>query len=218
MAYDIKKERKDLYAPPAKRVTFIDVPAMPFLMIDGRGNPNGPIFVARTADLYALAYGVRFALKREGVEFTVGPLEALWTADDLADFVRGEKERWDWTLMIVQPPEVTPALVERVRAEVARKKGRPGVESVRLEEYHEGRAVQIMYVGAYADEGPTIARLHDVARAEGYGLTGRHHEIYLGDPRRTPPERLRTVLRQPVGDKSTTDDTEKRIKTHDASG
>lgn len=198
MARDIKKEHKDLYGPPADRVTFVDVPPMSFLMVDGRGNPNGPVFQARTEDLYALAYGVRGALKRAGIEYVVGPLEALWSADDYADFVRGEKERWDWTLLIAQPAEATEEVVERVRGEVARKKGRPGVGSVRLEEYHEGLAVQIMYHGAYADEGPTIARLHDVARAEGYGLTGRHHEIYLGDPRRTAPERLRTVLRQPV--------------------
>ena len=198
MARDIKKEHKDLYGPPADRVTFVDVPPMSFLMVDGRGNPNGPIFQARTEDLYALAYGVRAVLKREGLEYTVGPLEALWSADDPAEFVRGEKDRWDWTLLIVQPAEATPAIVDGVRADVARKKGRPGVESVRLEEYDEGRAVQIMYVGAYADEGPTIARLHEVARAEGYALTGRHHEIYLGDPRRTAPEKLRTVLRQPV--------------------
>jgi hypothetical protein len=118
--------------------------------------------------------------------------------EDMSEFSLMTKDRWDWTMMIRQPEQVTAELVEQACAEVARKKGLLALSRMRFETYHEGLSVQILYLGAYADEGPTIARLHEFITAHGYELHGKHHEIYLGDPRKVTPEKLKTVLRQPV--------------------
>ncbi|MDI7277755.1 MAG: GyrI-like domain-containing protein [Anaerolineae bacterium] len=195
---DYRKELGYLYSPPQGKMTLVEVPPLSFLMIDGEGDPEreGPFQEALQA-LYAVSYGLRFALKREGIEYTVGPLEGLWPCD-LGDFSPEARSRWQWTTMIMQPEPVTAERVEQIRSELARKKALPALERLRLERFHEGLSVQTMYVGAYADEGPTIERLHAFIRDQGYAPNGRHHEIYLGDPRRTAPEKLRTVIRQPV--------------------
>jgi hypothetical protein len=198
-ALDLKKELAFLYNPPAKRFTVVEVPAMNFLMIDGHGDPNtSPDYQAALETLYGMAYGIKFALKPQGIEYVVPPPEGLWWMEDMTQFSQATKDRWDWTMMIMQPDPVTPEIVEQVRAEVARKKPLPALPKLRFERYHEGLSVQIMYLGAYADEGPTIAAMHEFIHAEGYEPNGKHHEIYLGDPRRTAPQKLKTVIRQPV--------------------
>ena len=118
--------------------------------------------------------------------------------ENMQEFSLAVKDRWDWTMMMMQPDAVTPEILISARQQALRKKALPALEKVRLESYQEGLSVQIMYYGAYADEGPTIARMHAYIRDEGYLPNGKHHEIYLGDPRRTPPEKLKTVIRQPV--------------------
>ena len=197
--FDYKKDLKQLYFPQAKVFTFIEVPPMNFLMIDGHGDPNKvPAFQEGMEVLYAMAYTIKFALKPRGIEYVVPPSEALWWMEDMSQFGLETKDDWNWTMMIMQPREVSAEVVEQARATAARKKELPALSRLRFEGYHEGLSVQIMYFGAYADEGPTIARMHAFIHEEGHELTGKHHEIYLGDPRRTAPEKLRTVIRQPV--------------------
>lgn len=196
---DFKKTLKHLYNPPSGKFTLVDVPPLIFLMVDGHGDPNkAPEFQENTEALYTLAYTIKFALKPSGVEFVVPPPEGLWWMDDMSEFSLETKDRWDWTLMMMQPDLVTPEVFASALQQALRKKALPALKKVRLEVYHEGLSIQIMYFGAYADEGPTIARMHAYIHDQGYLPSGKHHEIYLGDPRRTPPEKLRTVIRQPV--------------------
>ena len=196
---DFKKELKHLYGPSTKKFSVVDVPPMNFLMIDAEGNPNkNPAFQEGMEALYGMAYTIKFALKPQGVEFVVPPPEGLWWMEDMSEFSMETKDRWQWTMMIMQPDEVTQEIVDSAQGELARKKDPPALSKLRYERYHEGLSVQIMYLGAYADEGPTIARMHEFIRENGYDFNGKHHEIYLGDPRRTAPEKLKTVIRQPV--------------------
>jgi hypothetical protein len=168
-------------------------------MVDGHGNPNtSPAYQAALEALYSLAYTIKFALKPKGIDFVVGPSEGLWWMEDMREFSVETKDRWDWTMMIMQPDEVTQEVLEQAKIQAAKKKELPALSGLRLETYHEGLAVQILYYGAYSDEGPTIARMHAFIHEQGFEMNGKHHEIYLGDPRRNPPEKLKTVIRQPV--------------------
>jgi hypothetical protein len=179
---------------------FVRVPELGFAMIDGVGDPNtSPAYRDAIEALYGLSYTLKFALKKElGLSYRVGPLEGLWWADDMAVFSTGRKADYRWTMMIAQPEEVSAERFDRARDDVRRKKG-PGVlDLTRLERLAEGLAAQVLYLGPYRDEGPTIERLHAFIRDAGYRLHGKHHEIYLGDPRRSAPEKLRTIIRQPM--------------------
>jgi hypothetical protein len=196
---DFKKQYGHLYVPTHKEFTLVDVPPMNFLMIDGHGNPNNnPQYQEILETLYSMAYTIKFALKPQGFEYTVPPLEGLWWMENMAEFSLETKDRWDWTMMIMQPEFVTVDLVERIKGDVARKKNPTSLSRLRFETYSEGMSVQIMYFGAYADEGPTIAKMHTFINDNGYITNGKHHEIYLGDPRKSAPERLKTVIRQPI--------------------
>src|SRR5574341_2490266 len=196
---DLRKELRHLYQPSARQFEVVDVPAMNFLMLDGHGDPNrNPAYQEVVNALYTLAYSIKFALKPQGVEYTVPPLEGLWWMENMDEFSLAVKDRWDWTMMIMQPEAVTSDLVEQVRAQAMRKKASPMLAGIRFGAYHEGLSVQIMYIGAYADEGPIIARMHAFIKENGYKPGGKHHEIYLGDPRKTAPEKLKTVIRQPI--------------------
>jgi hypothetical protein len=195
---DHKRLLSAFYAPAATALSTVDVPELQFLMVDGQGDPNtSPAYQEALEALYGLAYGIRFALKPT-VDFTVMPLEGLWWATDPSAFALDDKSAWLWTAMIMQPAEVTPDVFEAVRAGVARKKNPAALPLARLAPYHEGLAAQVLYVGSYADEGPTIARLHAYIAEQGCEPAGKHHEIYLGDPRRTAPDRLKTIIRQPM--------------------
>jgi hypothetical protein len=197
---DLKKEYRQLYNPSSKQNSIVDVPEMQFLMIDGAGDPNTSVAYTEAIEaLYAMAYTLKFISKMtEGVDYTVMPLEGLWWTSDMAEFSTDDKSAWEWTAMIVQPDHITAAHVATATDDVRQKKDPPALDRVRFEPYREGFAVQIMYFGPYADEAPTIERLHRFATDSGYQLRGKHHEIYLSDPRRTAPERLRTVIRQPI--------------------
>ena len=186
---------KELYAPKAAQPSIVDVPAFKVLMVDGSGNPN------TSADFqHALqaTYGAHFALKKAGVETRVRPLEALWWTDGREDFLGVDAAKLRWTAMIVQPDELTSALLEKVRAEAERKKPNSTLAKVRLETYREGLSAQVMHVGPYSAEKPTIERLHAFIAEQGYRRRGKHHEIYMGDPRRAAPEKLKTIIRQPI--------------------
>lgn len=199
---DLKKTYHPLYAPATGKVSVVHVPPLPYLMIDGAGNPNtAPAYVEAVQALYSLAYGLRALRKAAGEVFTVMPLEGLWWfADDpLENFVitEADKDRFLWTMLILQPASITPALVEEARDQVRRKKPEARLDAVRFDILAEGEAVQIMHLGPYADEGPNIARLHEYIAAQGWQLGGKHHEIYLNDPRKVAPEKMKTIIRQP---------------------
>jgi len=177
------------------------VPPMDFLMVDGHGDPNTTSAYREAVEaLYATSYAVRAeARSRLGRVHVVGPLEGLWSAEDPEVFRTRDKHAWDWTMMIAQPEWVSADVVEQALTAAGRKR-LPALGRVRFERYAEGRSVQILHVGSYDDEAPVLARLHDeFLPAHGLAPTGRHHEVYLSDPRRTGPARLRTILRQPVG-------------------
>lgn len=177
----------------------VEVPALRFLCVDGHGDPNtSASYAAAVQALYAVSYAAKFAIKKAGGEaFKVAPLEGLWWAADMRAFGSGQKSDWDWTMMIRQPDSVTAELVDRLTAEVAIRKSLPRARELRLEDIEEGAAAQVLHVGPYAAEGPTIAALHAFIHEQGFDLRGKHHEIYLGDPRRAAPEKLRTIIRQP---------------------
>ena len=197
--FDIKKEMAHLYNPPKGEFTIVEVPPIQFIMGDGAGNPNNnEQFQQITEAMYGLAYTIKFKCKALGQDFVVAPSEGLWWAEDMASFSLERKEDWLWTLLMAMPDWVTAEMFAESSQEVARKKDLPALSQLRFESYHEGLAVQTMYLGAYADEGPTIAAMHHFAEAQGYVLRGKHHEIYLGDPRRTAPEKLKTIIRQPI--------------------
>jgi hypothetical protein len=200
-----------LYRVKPGTVALIEVPTLRFLMIDGAGGPTDAEFAGAVQALYTISYALRFAAKAASEVYKVAPLEALWWADDpdalatVAAMRNGEggwteadKQRWKWTAMIMQPEPVTDALVATVMPAAIARKGLAAGPRVRFEAFTEGLAAQVMHVGPYADEPATIALLHRYIDRHGYQPVGRHHEIYLGDPRRSAPQRLRTILRQPI--------------------
>ncbi|MEE9315102.1 MAG: GyrI-like domain-containing protein [Rhizobiaceae bacterium] len=196
---DIKKQLKELYKPTHKNFSIVDVPELQFVMIEGIGKPEGEAYAAAIPWLYSVAYPIKFIAKKKlAKDFVVGPLQGLWWADDMGDFVNGNRDRWRWQMMITLPDWVGEELFEEGVAKASTKLGdRP--DSFRLEKFTEGKCVQILHIGSYADEAPTIARMHNEFIPEnGLALTGHHHEIYLSDPRRVAPEKLKTILRQPV--------------------
>ena len=199
--YDVKKERADLYAPKPGDFQIVDVPEMAFLMLDGHGDPNTTVAYREAVEaLYVASYAVRALAKQTlGTVHTVAPLEGLWSAEDLAVFRTRDKSAWDWTMMIAQPEWIPAGMVEDALAAARAKRQLPALRSVRFQRYTEGPSVQVLHIGSYDDEGPALERLHDqFLPAHGLAPGGRHHEIYLSDPRRTEPAKLRTILRQPV--------------------
>jgi len=200
-AIDLKRELKHLYNPPATEVVFLDVPPMNFLMIDGSGDPNlSAEYQTAIEALYAASYALKFTLKRAagGIDYVVMPSEGLWWAGDMDRFSMADKADWRWTMMIAQPPEVDETLLAEVLAQTAKKKALPALARLRFKKLEEGRWAQIMQQGPYEAEAPTIARLHESIASAGFRRSGKHHEIYLSDPRKAAAEKMRTVLRQPM--------------------
>ena len=197
---DLKKELSELYSGKPGVMTVVDVPPRPHLMIDGAGDPNtSQAYRDAVATLYPLAYGVRAAIKAEtGEAYTVMPLEGLWWVPDMREFTVDDKSAWRWTAMISLPEAATSAMAAAVIPSITAKKGLPSGEYVRLELFGDGLAAQVMYLGPYADEGPTIQRLHDFIANQGGSLHGKHHEIYLSDPRKVDPAKQKTIIRQPM--------------------
>ncbi|GJQ61262.1 MAG: hypothetical protein SCALA702_03150 [Melioribacteraceae bacterium] len=198
---DLKKELKQFYKPSSKKIEIIDVPEFNYISLEGKGNPNNSSeFEEAIGALYAVAYTAKFSAKQENgmTDFVVMPLEGLWWAKDFEDFVLDNKDNWEWRLMIHMPGFITEDFINSNKAKAFEKKGLSGINDVKFEKYHEGISVQTLYIGPYSNEHETIKAMHDYAEGEGYDLDGLHHEIYLGDPRKVAPEKLKTVLRQPV--------------------
>jgi len=196
---DYKKELKQLYKPPTKNVEIVDVPKMNFLMVDGEGDPNtSQSFQDAIEVLYPLSYTLKFNIKRgeSGIDYGVLPLEGLWWADDMSAFSVENKNSWKWTLMIMQPDLVTKQMVKAAIEQVKAKKNPVSLPLVRFESFKEGKAAQIMHIGPFSEEGPTVEKVHDFIDENGSKRRGKHHEIYLSDIRRAAPDKWRTVIRQ----------------------
>jgi hypothetical protein len=197
---DLKKLYKDLYSPSKKEFSLIEVPPLKYLMIDGVGDPNtSQRYMQAIETLYGLTYGLKFHIKKSlAIDYTAMGLEGLWWTPDMRDFSVEHKEAWHWTAMILQPEFVTEDLFNEVKKQLLAKGKGPLANETRLDTYSEGLCAQILYLGAYADEGPTIAAMHKFIADQGCELTGKHHELYLSDARRVAPEKNRTILRQPA--------------------
>ena len=196
---DLKKTHRDLFS--ARRAPrLVDVPPLPYFMIDGQGPPAGEAFQETIQALYSTAYTLKFALKKAGrTDFVVAPLETLWWSDNPRAFEENRRGEWRWTAMVMQPDHVTDADLQAALGELLRKGIRnPAHDRLRLDTLEEGRAAQLLYVGPYDAMESSVAQLRAFVAAEGYRPAGRHHDIYLSDPRRTAPEKLKTILRQPV--------------------
>jgi hypothetical protein len=203
---DLRKELKPFYAPSAKKVEIVDVPEFQFAMIDGAieadAEPgNSPAFASAVQAMYGIAYTLKFASKlrkEDPIDYPVMALEGLWwVAGD--EFSLSRKDDWLWTLMILQPAHITPEMFEAARVQVRKKQGdSPALGDLRLSRFREGLCVQALHIGPYAEEPATVARMDAFAAENGYRMAGKHHEIYMGDPRRAAPEKLKTILRHPI--------------------
>lgn len=197
---DFKKELKHLYQPSAKEVVQVEVPTFQFLMIDGEGDPNSSQAYAQAVEaLFSVSYTAKFMLKKgmQAIDYSVMPLEGLWWADDMSTFITNDKSKWKWTMMIMQPYFVEAAVIQMAIEEVKRKKALPAVERLRLENFTEGLSAQVLHIGPFSEEGPTIRRVHEFIGLKST-LAGKHHEIYLSDVRRADPAKWKTVIRQPM--------------------
>ena len=198
---DLWTEHKKLFSPKAGKPELARVPPFTYLMVDGTGDPNtSPAFMAAIGALYSLAYTLKFRFKKnKGVDFRVMPLSGRFHAEDPSVFLEGRKAEWKWTLMLALPSLVTGSDLKAARQEaLAKKNASPALPLVRREVLREGLCAQVLHRGPYAAERPTIAALHAFIAAKDLTLAGSHHEIYISDPNRTAPEKLKTIIRQPV--------------------
>ena len=196
---DLRRELRQF--DTAKRLPgVVEVPELAFVAIDGHGDPNtSEDYREAVSALFSVSYAARFALKRAGViDFGVMPLEGLWWATDMSAFSIADKSAWDWTMLIMQPDEVTADVFAAAKDKAAAKVPRAALGRLRLERLAEGLAAQVLHVGPYSAEGPTVVSLHAFVAEQGRELAGKHHEVYLGDPRRSAPEKLKTIIRQPM--------------------
>lgn len=197
---DLKRELKHLYKPSARSVMTVEVPEMRFLMIDGQGDPNSsPAYAEAVEALFSVSYTAKFDVKRSStpVDYSVMPLEGLWWADDWSSFTSGNRSAWKWTMMIMQPDFVSDEILFGAIENVRSRKSLDAIDLMRLESFSEGLCAQILHIGPFTDEGPTIQRLHDFIEINS-SLSGKHHEIYLSDIRRAAPTNWKTILRQPM--------------------
>ena len=174
---------------------------MNFLMIDGKGDPNtAPEYQQAVEALYILSYSIKFMIKKGelGIDYGVLPLEGLWWMDDMTQFSVENKDDWLWTMMIMQPDLVTPQLITEAVEQVKKKKDPAALSKIRFEAYEEGKTAQIMHIGPFSEEGPTIEKVHQYIEEKGCERRGKHHEIYLSDIRKAAPEKWRTIIRQPM--------------------
>ncbi len=197
---DFKKELKTFYKASPKKVEMVLVPEMSFLKIDGIGNPNtSQEYKEAVEALFQLSYTIKFIIKKGemAIDYGVMPLEGLWWVDDMTEFDVNKKDEWKWTMMIMQPEFITTSIVEKAIEQLRQKKNPPALSKIRFEGYAEGKAAQIMHIGPFSEEGPTIQKVHDHIIENNFKITGKHHEIYLTDIRRAAPEKWKTIIRQP---------------------
>ncbi|NLM46788.1 MAG: hypothetical protein GX200_08305 [Firmicutes bacterium] len=198
---DYRKEHKVLYSASATRAAFVTVPALNYLMVLGKGDPNtSERYQEAVAALFSLSYTLKFMIKKGPlqIDYQVMPLEGLWWTEGSREFSPDKKENLHWLAMIMQPTLVTEELLLAAKEQVARKKAFGILAEIGLGQYNEGLCAQILHRGPYSEEQETVSRLHAFIKEQGYEPAGKHHEIYLNDPARTEPKKLKTILRQPV--------------------
>ncbi len=197
---DLKKENKEYYYPSAREVSLVDLLEMKFLMIDGQGDPNNsPEYQNAMETIFPVSYKTKFISKKEkSQDYVVMPLEGLWWADNMEEFSTDDRSSWKWTVMIRQPDFINQPIINMAIKELEKKKDLPSINKLRFESFNEGQSAQIMHIGPYGEaEAPNVHKLHEFIENNGYQLKGKHHEIYISDLRRTKPEKLKTVIRQP---------------------
>jgi len=202
---DLRKQYKQLYLPSAKKVEVVEVPAFHFAMVDGEIEPGqspglSQAFQEALQALYGISYTLKFMskLRKDNpIDYSVMALEGLWWVEG-AEFDITHPDNWRWTAMMMQPEHITAAMFKEGLAQMRKKRPSPALDKLRFEVFHEGLSLQIMHIGPYATEPETLKRMSDFAQENGYAFRGKHHEIYLGDPRRADPAKLKTVLRHPV--------------------
>ena len=198
---DFKKKLKQCYNPSDKEPTIVKIPKMQFLMIEGIGTTQSESFQEAIQGLFGVSYKIKFISKKEkGTDYVVMPLEGLWWADDMSDFVKGHKDKWKWILMIMQPDFITHAVFDAAMEEVRKKNNTDALNLLRLDDCEEGLSAQILHMGPFSEEHQNIIRIHDLIKINDGKFDGqrqRHHEIYLSDFRKAAPEKLKTILRQP---------------------
>jgi len=193
---DHRKELKSFYEASANRIVEVEVPALRFLMVDGQGDPSTSEDYARAVEaLFAVSYAAKFMIKKgpQQIDYAVMPLEGLWWADDPAAFAENRLSSWKWTMMIMQPDIVPDDIIAAAIDSVRAKKGLADVDKLRLETFTEGHCAQVLHVGPFSEEGPTIERLHAYIRGKS-DLVGKHHEIYLTDVRRADPKKWKMII------------------------
>lgn len=198
---DYKKIFKEFYSQSSKKVSILEMPKLKYLMINSHGNPNtSKEYRDAVEALFSLSYTVKFMIKNGDlkIDYGVMPLEGLWWTDNINDFSADNKDMWKWCSMIMQPDIVTEDYIEKALYEVEKKKKLSSLSKIEYKEYDEGLVAQIIHMGPYSDEGPTVEKLHNYIKECGYELRGVHHEIYLNDPRRCLPNNIKTIIRQPI--------------------
>ena len=195
---DLKKEMKQLYKA-GKEPSLVTVPEMKFVAYDGQGDPNTSEEYQKSMEvLYGMAYTIKFMCKELDKDFVVMPLEGLWWTDDMSDFTMDNKDIWKWTMMIALPDYVDKKMFEEARVKLAARKDLPNLGKGYFLKYKEGLCAQVLHIGPYDDEPPTIEKLHKFIEDTGYKLHKKHKEVYLSSPLRTAPEKLKTIIRQPI--------------------
>ena len=197
---DLKKDMKRLYQPSAKDVVEVDVPTMTYLMIDGEGDPNtSKVYSDAIEALFTVSYAIKFMVKKgsSAVDYGVMPLEGLWWADDMSKFSTKDKANWKWTMMVMQPSFITREIIDSAIADVKKKKNLAAISRMRVESLTEGKCAQILHIGPFSEEGPTIEKVHQFIDSMGKRI-GKHHEIYLSDIRKADPAKWKTIIRQPM--------------------
>ncbi|MEW6567030.1 MAG: GyrI-like domain-containing protein [Chloroflexota bacterium] len=202
---DLRKELRAFYSPSARKPELIDVPEFKYAMAEGSVRPGqspgeSKEFQQAIGALYAVSYTLKFMSKlaaERPIDYPVMPLEALWWTEG-GEFDLSGRSPWLWRAMILQPAHITARMFRQAVQRAKERGDNPTLDTIRLRAFREGLCVQVLHIGPYSEEPATIERLKAFARENGYRLRGKHHEIYLGDPRRAKPERLRTILRHPV--------------------
>lgn len=195
-----KKVLKHLYQASKTKCSLVEVPEMNYLMVHGEGDPNTAESYAEAIQaLFSVSYTLKFMIKKgpRAIDYGVMPLEGLWWIDDMSKFDPEDKSNWKWTAMIMQPDILTQNEVEEAISRTAEKKELPALPLLEFQPFREGKAAQIMHIGPFSEEGPSIQKLHQFVAECGYHRHGKHHEIYLSDIRRAAPDKWRTIIRQP---------------------
>lgn len=195
---DLKKVQKELFNVKAGEFKKVYCDKAYYIALNGEGDPNNEAYLKKIGALYKIAYKVKMAYKKEGKDFVVMPLSGLWWSENYNDFIEDNKDGWKWTMMIQLPEFVKEDDIELKKQEVLKEESGEYIDDIRYIEYNEGDAYETLYVGPYSEEGETVRKLHETILGNEYKIRGKHHEIYLSDPRKTEPAKLKTIIRQPV--------------------